>query len=216
MTHNYLFKTPEIEAYCVAHSKNQEPILQQLEKATLDSDFYTAMLSGLVEGTFLRLITKLSGAKTALDIGMFTGYSAMAIASALPEDGIVYTCENDPKHIEFATKFINQASFGHKIKIKQGPALETIATLDEKFDLVFIDADKENYVNYYHAVFPKVNIGGIILVDNALRAGAVLNPNKPSDTVTDELNKLIHNDPRVENTLLTVRDGVHLVYKTQL
>jgi caffeoyl-CoA O-methyltransferase len=203
----------EIERYCLERSRAEPQPLQALAEETRASMPGSGMLCGRVEGRLLKLLAQLVGARRVLEIGTYTGYSGLSLAEALPEDGRVITCELDPKHRDFAQRHLDASPHGRKVEIRLGPALATIATLEGPFDLVFIDADKENYPAYWTAVVPKVRSGGIIIVDNALWSGRVLAPSDTESRAIDRLNREIERDERVENVLLTVRDGVHLARK---
>jgi caffeoyl-CoA O-methyltransferase len=203
----------EIERYCFERSRAEPRPLQALADETRTGMPGSGMLCGRVEGRLLKLLAQLVGAKRVLEIGTYTGYSGLSLAEALPDDGRVISCEIDAKHRDFAQKHLDQSPHGTKVEIRLGPALETIAKLDGPFDLVFIDADKDNYPNYWKAVLPKVRSGGLIVVDNALWSGRVLAPKDAESRAIDELNRLIERDERVENVLLTVRDGIHLARK---
>jgi caffeoyl-CoA O-methyltransferase len=144
---------------------------------------------------------------------MFTGYSALSIAEGMPVNGKLICCETNPKAIDFAQNFFNRSPFGHKITAIFGPALDTIENISEPLDFVFIDADKRNYLNYYEAVVPLVRSGGIIVIDNSIWQGRVLNPLETSDQMVDATNQRILKDTRVENVHLNVRDGLNLVIK---
>lgn len=207
----------DIENYANDHTQAEPELLQALEKETCDKMEMSRMLTGRLAGRFLNMLVAISGAKNILEIGMFTGYSALSMAEALPEDGRIVTCDVDPEAQVMAQKYFDKSHLGKKITIKMGPALETIAVLDELFDgeldLVFLDADKENYMHYYEAVLPKLKQGGLIVVDNCLWSGRVLNPQQQTDRSIAELNAKIANDQRVQNVMLTVRDGMNLVRK---
>ncbi len=203
----------EIEAYAEKHTTPLPPLLVELSQATHKSMRAPQMLSGQLEGTLLQFLVWLGGARRVLEIGAFTGFSAQMMAAALPPDGKVITCEVDPKHKEFAEQFIRRGPHAKKIEVRLGPALETIKTLTGPFDLVFIDADKENYTNYYEAVLPLLSPKGIIAVDNVLWSGRVLNPKEPSDKAIAAFNDHVARDRRVQHVILTVRDGVMLVRK---
>jgi caffeoyl-CoA O-methyltransferase len=152
-------------------------------------------------------------AKSILEVGMFTGYSALSFAEALPADGSIITCELDPKAIEIAQRFFAQSPHRDKIEIRQGRAADTLKTLQGPFDLCFIDADKPSYDYYYDRCVELVRQGGLIVLDNMLRYGRVLNPTEEDARVVNLLNDRIHKDPRVENVLLPFRDGIMLAYK---
>jgi caffeoyl-CoA O-methyltransferase len=171
------------------------------------------MMVGPVEAQFLKMLAVMTGARRILEIGMFTGYSTLAWAEALPKDGRVVTCEINPKTTEIAKRYFAESPHGGKIEIKLGPALESLKLLHGIFDLCFIDADKENYGAYYDRCMELVRPRGLIILDNMLRGGRVLDPTDTSTRAVDALNQRIRNDPRVENVLLPVRDGIMLVRK---
>ena len=171
------------------------------------------MQVGLIEGRFLQMLVRLTGARTILELGMFTGYSTLMMAEALPDDGKLITCEIDPKAEAIARRYFAESSHGHKITIRMGPGLDTIKTLAGPLDLVFIDADKPNYSNYYEACLPLLRPGGLIVADNVLWSGKVLSPKDATDEAIVAFNRLVHADPRVENVCLTVRDGIMLAWK---
>ena len=171
------------------------------------------MQVGRVEGTFLRMLVALSGARRALEIGMFTGYSGLMIAAGLPEDGTLTTCDVDPKAEAVARRFFARSPHGRKITIRMGPALDTIRTLSPPIDFVFVDADKQNYSNYYEAVLPLLPRGGLLVADNVLWSGKVLDPKEPSDRAIAAFNERVENDSRVDRVMLTIRDGMTLVRK---
>lgn len=204
---------PGIEEYAESKTQPTNALLTELHKATHEEMDYPQMLTGPIEGSFLRLMVQITGAKSILEIGMFTGYSALSMAEGLPADGTVTTLEINPKCIQFAKKYFDKSEHGKKITVKEGPALESLAALNGPFDFVFIDADKGNYKNYYEAVLPKLKSGGIILIDNVLWSGAVLDPKTEDDRAIDDLNKHVAKDDRVDKVLLTIRDGVYFIRK---
>lgn len=204
---------PGIEEYAESKTQPTNALLTELHKATHEEMDYPQMLTGPIEGSFLRLMVQITGAKSILEIGMFTGYSALSMAEGLPADGTVTTLEINPKCIHFAKKYFDKSEHGKKITVKEGPALESLAELKGPFDLVFIDADKGNYKNYYEAVLPKLKSGGIILIDNVLWSGAVLDPKTEDDKAIDALNNHVAKDNRVDKVLLTIRDGVYFIRK---
>ena len=205
-----------IEEYVAEHSLKETALLRDLAEETRLNLEYSQMLSGAVQGAFLKLLIAISGSKNVLEIGTFTGYSAIAMAEALPEDGHLLTCDLNDKYLAIAQKYIEKSPHGHKIDVRKGDALETLKKINQTFDFVFIDADKGNYPNYYELVVPLVRPGGLIVIDNVLWSGEVLNPNDEKSQAIDTLNKVITNDHRVESVLLTVRDGLNLVRKLSL
>ena len=168
------------------------------------------MLTSRVEGRLLELLVHGSGARRVLELGTFTGYSALSMAAALPEDGRIDTCDSEPKHVEVAGRHFAESPHGHKI-VHLGPALETIGRLEGEFDLVFIDADKANYDNYYEAVLPRLSERGLIVIDNTLWSGRVVDPQDDDTRAIAALNDKLAADERVVCVQLTVRDGVTLV-----
>ena len=159
------------------------------------------MMVGALEGQFLKMLAVMTGARRILEIGMYTGYSALAWAEALPKDGRVVTCDINPETTEIAKRYFAESPHGHKIEIKLGPALESLKTVWGPFDICFIDADKENYAAYYEQCIELARPRGLIVLDNMLLGGKVLDPADPRTIAVDALNKHIRNDPRVENVL---------------
>ena len=202
-----------IYEYAVSKTEPREDLLEELYAETAKKMQYWQMICGPLEGRFLKLMVQISQAKNILEIGTFTGYSALSMAEALPHDGQLTTLDIDPDAHAFAKKYFARSSHGGKIKPILGPALESLESLSGPFDLVFIDADKTNYPRYYEAVLPKVKSGGIILIDNVLWGGAVLSPQTNDDKAITMLNDTIAGDERVDRVLLTIRDGVFLVRK---
>jgi caffeoyl-CoA O-methyltransferase len=168
---------------------------------------------GPLEGALLRLLVRLTAARRVLEIGMFTGYSALAMAAALPEDGQLITCDVNPETTEIAQRYFASSPHGHKIEIRLGAAKETLKSLKGPFDLCFIDADKQSYGDYYDVCVDLVRPGGLIVLDNMLQGGRVLNPTDPASRVIAALNERIQRDERVENVLLPIRDGIMLAYR---
>jgi len=205
---------PNIERYAAEHTTAEPPELRSVADETRQKfESRAGMLTGKLEGAFLRTLVAITGARRVVEIGTFTGYSAMAMASALPPDGTLVTLEVSAEHAEVARRHIEASPWSNRIEIRMGPALDSLATLDGPFDLVFIDADKTNYRNYYEACLPKLAERGVIAIDNVLWGGAVLDP---SDTSADtraiaELNDALAVDERVECVMLTIRDGVSLI-----
>ena len=171
------------------------------------------MLTGPIEGQLLRMLLQMIQAKNVLEIGMFTGYSALSMAAALPQDGRLITCEINPAAIEIASRYFKRSPHGHKIELRQGAALKTLGNLQHEFDLIFIDADKENYPAYWEALLPKVKTGGLIAADNVLWGGTVLKPRSKDELAIVRFNDIVARDPRVECVLLTIRDGLTLARK---
>jgi caffeoyl-CoA O-methyltransferase len=204
---------PEIEKYAELKTGSVDPLLEDLARETYAEMEIPQMLCGALEGSFLKMLVQVSNATRVLEIGTFTGYSALLMAEGLPENGQLFTLDIDRKHIDFASKFIARSPHGKKIKIIEGPALNSLAKLEGPFDFVFIDADKTNYSNYYRAVLPKVRSGGLIAADNVLWSGRVLNPKDESDHAICAFNDLVSADPSVDKILLPIRDGVFLIRK---
>lgn len=211
------FIDKNVEKYAFDHTAPEPDLLRKLSDETYAKMEWPTMLTGRLEGRLLKLLARISGARRALEIGTFTGYSALSIAEGLPEDGRVVTCEIEPRNADFARRYFGSSPHGGKIEIRLGPALETLKVLEggEPFDLAFIDADKENYPAYYERVMELVRPGGLIVVDNTLWSGRVLDPRDKDSLAIDALNQRIARDKRVENVLLTVRDGVQLVRKRE-
>jgi len=202
-----------VEQYAHDHTKPESDLFHKLRDETYAEMSSPQMQVGRIEGRFLKMLVRLTGARRILEIGMFTGYSALMMAEGLPEDGQLITCDVNPKAEAIARRYFDESPNGHKIEIRMGPALETIKTLSGPIDMVFIDADKGNYSNYYEACLPLVKPGGLIVADNVLWSGRVLNPESDDDHAIVAFDKLVQSDPRVENVCLTVRDGIMLAWK---
>jgi len=209
------FMGSALDTYVEEHTRARAPLFDELREVTYARMDSPGMQVGRVEGALLSMIVKISRARRILEIGTFTGYSALSMAEALPDDGRLLTCDVDPDATAIARSFFDRSGHGHKIEIHLGDALETVRQLPpaESFDLVFVDADKARYVDYYEAVLPRMPSGGLLLADNTLWSGAVLDPKTPDDRGITAFNDLVTRDPRVENVLLPVRDGVMLVRK---
>ena len=203
----------EIEQYAVDHTTRLPEYLEELTRVTYESTEVPIMLTGPVEGTLLQFLIWTTGAKRTLDLGTFTGFSAQMMAAALPEDGVVVTCEMDAQHAELARQHFRKGPHGHKIDLRFGPALETLKSLSGPFDVVFIDAEKTEYIAYYERALELLSEGGVIVVDNVLWGGRVLNPQSESDRAIAEFNRHVREDTRVRHVLLTVRDGVMLIHR---
>jgi caffeoyl-CoA O-methyltransferase len=207
------FINKDIEQYAYNHTKRESEIFERLRQETHEKMSAPQMQVGRIEGQFLKMLVRLVGARRILEIGMFTGYSALMMAEGLPEDGRLITCDIDPKAEEMAKRYFAESSHGHKITVCIAPALETIAKIIEPFDMVFIDADKGNYPKYYEACLNILRPGGLIAVDNVLWSGRVLKPEDQDTCAIDQFNKQVTEDNRVENVCLTVRDGIMLIWK---
>ena len=209
------FVVPEdIEQYAEAHTTVPSELLRRLAEETTATLERPQMLTGTIEGRLLEFLVYAVGACRVLELGTYSGYSAISMAAALPPGGHIDTCEVDEKHAAVAKRYIEEAGYADRITIHLGPALETIARLEGEFDLVFIDADKENYMSYYEALVPRLADGGLMAVDNTLWSGRVLEAEQDeSTTAIVELNDHIAADERVVAVQLTVRDGVTLVRK---
>ena len=207
------FINEDIEDYAHEHTQSEGELLAQLEKETYETLEIPQMTTGRIEGRFLKMLAQLIGAKRILEIGTFGGYASLSMAEALPDDGELITCDVDPIAIVFAKRFFAKSEHGKKITLMEGPALESLKTLSGPLDMAFIDADKENYWNYYEAILPMIRPGGLIVVDNVLWSGRVLNPVDASDKAIHQFNEKIKNDARVESVLLTVRDGIYCIRK---
>ncbi len=203
----------EIEAYAEWHSMPESAIRRALREETQRTMEYPQMVVGPLEGAFLKMMTQLVGAKRVLEIGMFTGYSALCFAEALPDYGEIITCEVNEQSAAVARRYFAQASVGNKISIRMGPALDTMRTLTGPFDLIFIDADKINYLNYYRRALDLLAPNGLILIDNVLWSGEVLKQPPPDESTAaiQELNRTVASDPRVSAVLVTIRDGILVV-----
>jgi len=199
--------------YAVSKAEPRDSLLDELMEQTQAKMEHWNMLCGPIEGRFLKLMVQISQAKNILEIGTFTGHSALSMAEALPDDGRLTTLDLDPEVTTFAKSYFARSKHGHKIKSILGPALESLKSLPGPFDMALIDADKGNYQNYYEAVLPKIKSGGIIVIDNVLWHGAVLSPKSAEDRAIATLNDIIAKDERVDRVLLTIRDGVFLVRK---
>ena len=203
----------DLERYAFEHTRPEPELLRKLSDETHARMQMPQMLTGRLEGRLLKLLAQVSGARRVLEIGTFTGYSALSMAEGIPDEGEVITCEIDKTRAAMAQRYFDQSPHGRKISIRIGQALETLAGLEAGFDLAFIDADKENYPLYYERTVDLVRPGGLILVDNTLWSGLILKPHDRESLAIDGVNKRIAGDARVENVLLTVRDGLQLVRK---
>ena len=197
-----MFLPENIDNYVVAHSQEEPKILQELTKETWQKVLNPRMISGAYQGRILSMISKLIQPKNVLEIGTFTGYSALSIAEGLPKDGTLFTIDSNEELTELQQKYFNKSRYTKQLKSYVGNALEIIPTLHQKFDLVFIDADKSNYTNYFHLIIDKMNSGGIILSDNVLWYGKVAEKSDEKDVDTIALqayNTLLNTDDRHRN-----------------
>ena len=200
-----------LDQYVVSHSEDEPVLLQQLNKETWQKILVPRMLSGHYQGRILAMLSKLVKPKSILEIGTYTGYSALCLAEGLNKNGILHTIDHNEELVDFQKKYFDKSLFKNQIKQYLGNALDIIPTIKESFDLVFIDADKSNYSNYFNLVIDKMNKGGIILSDNVLWSGKVIESPDSKDEETKELikyNKLLKNDSRIETILLPIRDGL--------
>ena len=205
------FISQELEDYIEQHSEKEPELLAALNKETYQKILLPRMLSGHFQGRVLSMLAKLIRPLNILEIGTYTGYSALCLCEGMQENGTLHTIDIKEELVDFQRKHFNKSPWGKQIFQHLGEAVSIIPTLERKFDLVFIDADKENYLNYFELILPKMNKGGIILSDNVLWSGKVLEPVHPNDLSTKiimEYNDLLKNDPRVETVLLPIRDGL--------
>jgi caffeoyl-CoA O-methyltransferase len=208
------FIVPEdIERYAEAHTTPHPELLQRLAEETRTTLQRPQMLTGTIEGRFLEFIVYMTGARRILELGTFSGYSAISMAAALPPDGRIDTCEVEEEHAAVARRYIEEAGHADRITIHMGPAVDTIGRLEGEFDFVFIDADKENYVNYYEAVLPRLSERGLIAADNTLWSGRVIDEadQDESTLAIRAFNDHVRDDERVVSVMLSVRDGVTLI-----
>nr|WP_315186176.1 O-methyltransferase [uncultured Flavobacterium sp.] len=205
------FISQELEDYIEQHSEKEPAHLAALNKETYQKILLPRMLSGHFQGRVLSMLSKLIRPVNILEIGTYTGYSALCLCEGMQESGELHTIDIKEELVNFQRKHFDKSPWGKQIVQHLGNAIEIIPTLNLKFDLVFIDADKENYLNYFELIVPKMNKGGIILSDNVLWSGKVLEPLQKNDLSTKvllEYNQLLKNDPRVETVLLPIRDGL--------
>ncbi len=203
----------ELDSYSCRMSTKVEKLFEDLRKETYEKTSNPGMQVGAVEGRFLRLLVMMTGAKRVLEVGTFTGYSALMMASALPDDGVLLTLDRDEYSNAIARRYFGRAPFGSRIKTIMGDARETIKTIQGPIDFAFIDADKESYDIYYEAALELLSPGKMMALDNTLWSGGILDPQDHASRSIDAINRKIAKDKRVEAVLLTVRDGVTLVRK---
>ncbi|MBT8318224.1 MAG: O-methyltransferase [Lutibacter sp.] len=205
------FLPDNIDNYIVHHSQQEPAILKELNKETWQKVLNPRMLSGAFQGRVLSMISKLINPKNILEIGTYTGYSALCLAEGMQKTGTLITIDKNEELEDFSKKYFNKSDFQNQILPLVGNALDIIPTLDKKFDLVFIDADKSNYVNYFNLIIDKMKSGGVILSDNVLWSGKVVENLEPKDIDTKTLlkyNQLLNTDDRIETVLLPIRDGL--------
>jgi caffeoyl-CoA O-methyltransferase len=205
------FISEDLEDYVANHSQKEPELLAQLNTETHQKILQPRMLSGHFQGRVLSMLSKIIHPKNILEIGTYTGYAALCLAEGMQKDGFLDTIDINEELFDFQQKYFEASEYATQIKGHLGDALEIIPTLNKKFDLVFIDADKENYINYFNMIVPMMNQGGIILSDNVLWSGKVLEELNPKDLSTKVLldfNKIVNEDERVETVLLPIRDGL--------
>jgi len=211
------FIPENLDDYVVSHSENEPELLQELNRETYQKILQPRMLSGHYQGRILSMFSKLVNPKNILEIGTYTGYSALCLAEGMQSNGVLHTIDVNEELVDFQRKYFDKSGYGKQIHQYLGNALEIIPKLDTTFDLVFIDADKENYSNYFNVIIDKLNTGGIIISDNVLWSGKVLETTfKKDDTSTPaliEYNALLKKDKRIETVVLPIRDGLTISRK---
>ena len=209
------FLDPEIEQYAEAHTSPESPLLEKIRRDTYLEVLQPRMLSGHLQGRLLSMLSKMICPNSILEIGTYTGYSALCLAEGLTDDGVLITIDKNIELIDRVNAYFSESEFASKIKMIQGKALSILPKLEQKWDLIFIDADKENYQKYYDMTFPNLNSGGYIIADNVLWSGKVINPDEnDADTLAlKSFNKAIIDDSRVEVLLLPLRDGLTILRK---
>ncbi len=213
------FIPEKLDDYVVKHSEDEPELLQELTIETYQKILQPRMLSGHYQGRILSMISKLVNPKNILEIGTYTGYSALCLAEGMQPDGELHTIDSNEELVDFQRKYFDKSGFGKQIHQHLDDALDIIPKLNKTFDLVFIDADKSNYLNYFHAIIDKLNVGGIILSDNVLWSGKVIEDVNSEDISTKvllEYNALLKNDIRVETVLLPIRDGLTISRKKNI
>jgi len=204
----------ELEKYCIMHSNPETELLKELKSFTYNNEPAPQMISDSIVCNALVSIIKMINACKILEIGMFTGYSALFMAQALPDFGELHTCEVMDRHVKNASRFFNQSKHKNKICIHSGEALKSLENFKvNSFDLIFIDADKKNYIEYYNHSMQLLRSGGVIVLDNMLWGGSVINPKDLESKTLSKLGKIINNDSRIFNVLLPIRDGLMICIK---
>ena len=207
------FRPIGVEQYAERHSKPMSLFHDKLWLETYRQTGNPTAMVGPLAGQFLKMLVLMTGARRILEVGTYTGYSTLAFAEALPKDGRIVTCEINAESTEIARQCFAESPHGRKIEVKLGPALRSLKVIPAPFDLCFIDADRDQYADYYEACMHLVRSRGLMIFNNMLRSGKVLNPADPHSEALDSFNKRIRDDTRVENVLLPVRDGLMLVVK---
>ncbi len=213
------FIPKEIEEYAIAHTENEPLVLKELARETNAKMVNPRMLCGKLQGKLLYMISKMIKPKRILEVGTFTGYSAICLAQGLDKEGVLHTIEINEELEDFIRKYLEKAHLNKKVVLHIGNAMEVIPTLDEDFDLVYIDADKPNINYYYKLIIDRVTPGGFIIVDNVLWSGKVLQTpdKKDMDTISIiQFNEMVQNDERVENLMLPFRDGLSIIRKKKI
>ena len=210
------FISEKLDDYVVRHSEEEPALLKALTRETYQKILQPRMLSGHYQGRILSVLSKLIRPKTILELGTFTGYSALCLAEGLDKNGVLHTIDINEELVDFQRRYFDKSDYGTQIVQHLGSALDIIPTIDTTFDLVFMDADKPNYINYFHQIIDKLNPGGVILSDNVLWSGKVIEALDPSDISTKivlEYNSLLKEDSRLETVLLPIRDGLTVSIK---
>ena len=210
------FISEKLDDYVVKHSEEEPALLKALTRETYQKILQPRMLSGHYQGRVLSVLSKLIRPKVILELGTFTGYSALCLAEGLDKNGIIHTIDINEELVDFQRSYFDKSKYGSQIIQHLGSAIDIIPTLDTTFDLVFMDADKPNYITYFHQIIDKLNPGGVILSDNVLWSGKVieeLNPQDVSTKIVLEYNALLKDDPRLETVLLPIRDGLTVSIK---
>lgn len=210
------FISEKLDDYVVRHSEQEPALLKALTRETYQKVLQPRMLSGHYQGRILSVLSKLIRPKTILELGTFTGYSALCLAEGLDKNGVLHTIDINEELVDFQKRYFDKSDYGAQIVQHLGSALDIIPTIETTFDLVFMDADKPNYINYFHQIIDKLNPGGVILSDNVLWSGKVIESLDPSDISTKivlEYNRLLKEDSRLETVLLPIRDGLTISIK---
>lgn len=205
--------TPEIEQYCLDMTGQESEVLKELALATEDRTRYPGNMSGKLVGQTLKMLVALSNSRRVLEIGMFTGYAALSMAEALPDDGEIFCCETNPRAIEIAEEYFKRSAHAHKLRVLFGRALDTIPEIKGELDFVFVDADKKKYFEYLELVLPMMKVGGLIVIDDALWRGGVLDPQDEREQVIADLNQHVASRPDLDNVLLPIRHGLNIIRK---